>query len=159
MTVCCAAKFHPAKPKPGSSGAPILRGAAFIPRGGSARKQNLTTDPTDDTDLHGSDKAGPNRERVRTGARSYPYKAAAEGGCAPQFLKNTDSLAVTAGAAVPHESCTSGSLLFGNDTEGRDGFVKMAEFQLLHRTSSLLILDEEIVYSRPFRRNPKKNEL
>jgi len=35
-----------------------------------------------------------------------------------------------------------GSLLFGNDTEGRDGFVKMAGFQLNHRTNSLLILDE-----------------
>jgi hypothetical protein len=33
-------------------------------------------------------------------------------------------------------------LLCGNDTEGRNGFVKMAGFQLFYRTISLLILDE-----------------
>jgi len=38
---CCAAKFHPAKPKPGSSGAPVLRGADFLARGRSARGQTL----------------------------------------------------------------------------------------------------------------------
>jgi hypothetical protein len=45
MTGCCAAKFHPAKPKPGSSGAPVLRGAAFLARGGSAREQTLPLIP------------------------------------------------------------------------------------------------------------------
>jgi hypothetical protein len=35
MTVCSAAKFHPAKPKPGSPGAPVLRGAALLARGGA----------------------------------------------------------------------------------------------------------------------------
>jgi hypothetical protein len=55
----------------------------------------------------------------------------------------------TAGAAVPHES-GRGKLLFGNDTEVRDGFVKMAGFQLLYCTTSLLIRREEMSYSRSF---------
>ena len=41
-------------------------------------------------------------------------------------------------------------LLYGNDTEGRDGFVKMAEFQLLHRTISQLIRLVKVRYSGSF---------
>jgi hypothetical protein len=40
--------------------------------------------------------------------------------------------------------------LFGNDTEGRDGFVKMAEFQLLHCAISLLIRFVKVRYSGSF---------
>jgi len=41
-------------------------------------------------------------------------------------------------------------LLFGNDTEGRDGFVKMAGFQFVHRTTSQLIRSAKMRYSRSF---------
>src|SRR5579864_9166227 len=41
-------------------------------------------------------------------------------------------------------------LLFGNDTEGRDGFVKMAGFQFPHRTTSQLIRLAKVRYSGSF---------
>jgi hypothetical protein len=53
MTVCCAAKFHPRQAKkPGSSGAPVLRGA-FLACGGSAREQTLPLMTLIYTDLNG----------------------------------------------------------------------------------------------------------
>jgi hypothetical protein len=63
----------------------------------------------------------------------------------------------TAGGAVPHKFVRR-KLLFGNDTKGRDGFVKMARFQLLHRTLSLLLRREEMGYSGTFRFNQEKKD-
>jgi hypothetical protein len=65
----------------------------------------------------------------------------------------------TAGGGCATRVPYGGSLLLGNDTEARDGFVKMAGFQLLHRTTSQLIRREEMGYSRSFGRNQKENEV
>jgi hypothetical protein len=57
MTVCCAAKFHPAKPKTGLVGSPGFARRGFLARGGSARKKNLPLIPLmtlSYTDLNGT---------------------------------------------------------------------------------------------------------
>jgi hypothetical protein len=103
---------------------------------------NLTTDSTDDADLHGSEWSG-------------------EGGCSsktsPRRRGEKRRIGTQPGAAVPHKFVRR-KLLFGNDTKGRDGFVKMARFQLLHRTLSLLLRREEMGYSGTFRFNQEKKD-
>jgi hypothetical protein len=80
-------------------------------------------------------------------------KTAAEGGCAPQFLK-------TQPGRLCHTSLVRAKkLVFGNDAEGRDGSVKMAQFQLLHRPISLFLRREEMGYSGTFRFNQERNEV
>jgi len=49
-----------------------------------------------------------------------------------------------------HTSLYGRNLLFGNDTEGRDGFVKMVGFQFIYRTISQLIRSAKVRYSGSF---------
>jgi len=98
------------------------------------------------------------RRGLRGSARSPSKQSRSRGRLRSKSLKNTDNLTVTAGNGCATHVRTGGSSLSGNDTEGRDGFVKMARFQLLHCTTSQLIRIEEMGYSSSFRRNQKKND-
>jgi hypothetical protein len=101
MTFCCAA---------------ILRGVAFLARGGSARIPA---------------QARPHRGGAETRRKAH---IGTQPGAPPP--PSSARAAQTGGpGGCPHESVRR-KLLFVNDTEGCDGFVKMAGFRLLHRTTS-----------------------